>query len=230
MSAATLSESGRPPSTALTPRVRRRVRRTLSRHRLLLVALVLGVGALAAFAATRPPTTATVSVAVVARDLAPGRPLVTADVQTAEADPSTLPDGAIGPTDIPYGRLVAAPARRGEVLTDVAVLGPAVADNLPVGHALTTVAIRALVPGLLQVGDVVSIVATDPRRPTDTTVVAAAATVMLVPGGSTGGAGSDQPTTTSDGSLLVVAVPAAEALELSGLSTTQVVDVVVPAR
>jgi len=71
--------------------VRRRVRRALSRHRLLLVALVLGVGALAAFAATRPPTPATVSVAVVARDLAPGRPLVTADVQAAEADPPLCP-------------------------------------------------------------------------------------------------------------------------------------------
>jgi len=53
---------------------------------------------------------------------------------------------------------------------------------------------------------------------------------MAVPDGSTGGAGSDPPTMTSDGSLPVVAVPAAEALELSGLSTTQVVDVVVPAR
>lgn len=210
--------------------MQRRVRRALSRHRLLLVVLVLGLGVMAAFTATRPLTPATVAVAVVARDLAPGRPLVTADVQTAEADPATVPDGALDPTDVPYGRLVAAPARRGEVLTDVAMLGPAAVDTLPVGHSLATVTVRALVPGLLTVGDVVSIVATDPRRPADTTVVAAAATVVLVADGSAAGAASGPPTTTGDGSLLVVAVPTTEALELSGLSTTQVVDVVVPAR
>ncbi|CAN5871951.1 hypothetical protein BH20ACT6_BH20ACT6_16680 [soil metagenome] len=210
------------PASGLRSGLQRRVRRALSRHRLLLVALVLGVGGIAALAATRPPLPPTVPVAVAAHDLTPGRPLGARDVTSARADQATVPDGAYAPAEVPYGRLVAAPARRGEPLTDVSVLGPGVTDTLPSGHVLATVAVRALVPGLLRVGDVVAVVATDPRGSVETRVVASAATVVLVPGEAAAGAGGD-------GSLLVVAVPEDEALQLSGLSTTHVLDVLVPA-
>jgi len=207
--------------------LQRRLRRSVSRHRTVLVAAVLSVGVVVAVTAARPPPPESELVAVAAHDLVPGRPLTAADVRAVRIDPSAVPDGAYAPAEVPLGRLVAAPTRRGETLTDVAVLGPGLVGGLPRGSVLATVTVRAVVPGLLQVGDVVSVVATDPRGSVASQVVAEAATVMWV--ADVGAVGDAPDPGGGDASRLVVSVPAAEALELSALSTTQVLDILVPA-
>ncbi len=197
---------------------------------MLLVTLLLAVGVFAAVVATRPPMPQSVPVAVAARDLLPGRPLTDRDVMTVQAEPGTVPDGAYAPADAPIGRLLAAPARRGEPLTDVAVLGPGLTGGLARGDVLATVVVRSLVPGLLQIGDVVSVVATDPRGEAGARVVAPEATVVWLPDPAAE-TGNVDPAGRAAGAagLLVVAVPEAEALTLSGVSTSQVLDVLVPA-
>lgn len=192
------------------------------RHRPLLVAVLLAAALVAAVAAARPPAGPTEPVAVAERDLASGQ-VLTADAVTAvEMDAALVPTGAYSPADAPFGRLVAGPMRRGEPITDVAVVGPGLAAGLPTGHVLTTVSVRTTADTLVRSGDVVRVVATDPRRATSE-VVSDAATVVVVP--------ETDPSarTETGGTTVVLGVPEDEALVLTAASTTQVLDLLVPA-
>lgn len=186
--------------------------------------LVVGLTVLAAVTELRPPEPPSVPIAVAARDLVPGRPLTTHDVRTVRAEPALVPDGAYALADVPFGRLIAGPARRGEPLTDLSVVGPELVDVMPTGQVLVTVTVRPLPAHLVRAGDVVRVVATDPRRAASGTVVAPAATVVVPPGD----ADPEAQTGVGSGSTLVVSVPEPEALALSAASTTQVLDVLVP--
>ena len=203
--------------------LRRRVRRVVMRHRPLLVAALLGAALVAAVATVRPPAAPTELVAVAAHDLEPGRALTADDVTAVELDPALVPDGTYSPADAPFGRVVAGPVRSGEPVTDVAVVGPDFAAGLPAGHVLTTVSVRTPADILVQPGDLVRVVATDPRA-TTSEVVSDAATVVVVPE-------TDPATRTEVGATMVVlGVPEDEALGLTAASTAQVLDLLVPAR
>jgi Flp pilus assembly protein CpaB len=144
---------------------RRLAAHPLAAHRRLLAALLAGLAMLAGIAAVRPPAPATVTVLVAARDLAAGAALTLADLRSAALPPGAVPEGALRPGAAVLGRLVAGPVRRGEPLTDVRVLGPALLAAAARGPDVVAVPVRFADAGavtLLRPGDRVDVLAAPP--------------------------------------------------------------------
>ena len=110
-----MPDPGRRQLTGAAARARllRRTRRLLARHRALLAAGLVLTAVVGAVGAVRPPTEPAVEVAVASRDLTPGTRLSAADVRSAAFDPSLIPDGSYPPAEVPLGRPLAGPMRRG---------------------------------------------------------------------------------------------------------------------
>ncbi len=197
------------------PPARRRLRavRHQFRRRRRLIAAALAAGAVVAgVRAIAPPPPDTVDVLVAARDLPSGTLLDDNDL-VARTYPAELapPDASAAAT----GRVLAAPMGRGEVLTDVRVVGPALAAAA-VGE--TVLPVRLPDPGmatLLRAGDRIDLVATDPGTG-ETTVVARDVTVLAtptgVPDGPAGGAG---------GALVVLSASSAGATAITSAALSQ---------
>jgi hypothetical protein len=132
-----------------------------------------------------------VEVVVAARDLTPGIALTPDDVRIEKRLTTTVPDGSQASLGAMVGATLAGPTRRGEVLTDVRVLGSRLAEAAigPKAGADARIvplhlADSALID-LVRVGDVVDVLAAPPTdAPTGTAavtkVVATDAVVVLV--------------------------------------------------
>jgi Flp pilus assembly protein CpaB len=106
-------------------------------------------------------------VVVAAHDLHPGAALTADDVRLEKRLATTLPDGSQADLGVVVGSTLASPTRRGEVITDVRLLGSRLAETTA-GPGARIVPIHladsALVD-LVRVGDVVDVLAaptTDP--------------------------------------------------------------------
>ncbi|MEO3812044.1 Flp pilus assembly protein CpaB [Sphaerisporangium sp. B11E5] len=132
--------------------------RLITRHRRLLAALLAATALWCVTLAVQPPPTTPVLAA--AHDLSSG-PLTTTDLTVVNLPTTAVPDGALLPgTDI-TGRVLAAPLRRGEPLTDVRLLGPALIDTYGPGMRATPVRIHdATAATLLHPGDTVDVIGT----------------------------------------------------------------------
>jgi Flp pilus assembly protein CpaB len=130
-------------------------------------------------------------VVVAARDLPPGAALTTDDVRLEKHSATTIPDGSRADLAAVVGSTLAGPARRGEVLTDVRVLGSRLAEaaiGSKAGPGARIVPLHLADGALLdlvRVGDVVDVLAapaTDPATtaPPASRVVATDAVVVLV--------------------------------------------------
>lgn len=98
---------------------------------------------------------------VVAHDLRPGTALTPGDVRLEKRSATTLPDGSQADLDAVVGSTLASPTRRGEVLTDVRLLGSRLAESTAGPDARIVplhLADSALVD-LVRVGDVVDVLA-----------------------------------------------------------------------
>ncbi len=189
----------RPVDRLLTAiaRHRRGGRRARTMRRLAALGLLIAAGVLAT-ASRAPATEGAVAVQVAARDLPAGATLAAGDLRTvAVAQP---PDGVLPGMASPTGRVLAAPVRRGEILTDVRLLG----DQGPrAGPGRAAVPVRpddAGTVGLLQPGMRVAVIGVDPDGAVRT--LTTDAVVLWVPapaGDSRAGAG--------DGRLVVLSVP-----------------------
>lgn len=209
------------PASRLRSRWRRTRRAVLARRRAL-AALLVAAAALAGLRAVAAPAPDTVDVLVAAHDLPAGEPLRTEDLTQVAWPTGTAP---AGPADA-VGRVLAAPLRAGEPVTDVRLTGPDLASTTP---GLAAVPIRLPDPGiagLLRAGDRVDLLATDPADGV-TEEVAAQVLVLAVPGtghddagGSHGGAGS-----VPAGRLVVVAVPPGLVPTLVSASVTRLLSV-----
>lgn len=138
----------------------RAVRRAVLRRRRILAALLTAVAVAAGLHAVATPPPATIRVTVAARDLTSGTVLSAADVESAQFSPESVPDAVAA---APIGRVLAAPLRRGEPLTDLRLVGPALTDGHP---DLTAIPLRLPDAGmvdLLEVGDRIDVVAADPQ-------------------------------------------------------------------
>ena len=200
------------PGLPPTRRRLRAVRHQLRRRRRLIAAALVAAAAVSALRTLAPPPADTVDVLVAARDLPSGTRLADDDL-VVRAFPTDLapPDAATAAT----GRVLAAPVGRGEVLTDVRVVGPALALAQP-GETILPVRLPdAGMAMLLRPGDEVDLVATDPGTGTSA-VVARDVTVLSTPTG-----GPDGPAGGSGGALVVVGASAAEAIEISGAALSQ---------
>ena len=147
-----------------------------------LAALLTAVAVLASLRTLAPPPEPTARVLVAAHDLEPGAVLGADDLTAADYPVGTVPDGLARD---PVGRILAAPLRRGEPLTDVRLVGP----SLTAGYdGLVAVPVRLPDAGtvdLLTVGDRVDLVAADPGGG-GVRVVAAGVPVLALPRASGG--------------------------------------------
>jgi Flp pilus assembly protein CpaB len=181
-------------------------------------AVAAGLVVLAAVAALRSdPHGDQTDIVVATRDLSPGVELTAADVKLEKRLATTVPDGASRTVDTVVGSTLAGPARRGEMLTDVRLLGPRLAQ-LSAGPDARIVPLHLSDTALLDLvrpGDVVDVLAAadddiDPR------VVATDAVVVLVSEKQKGpGAGGDR--------VVLVALPAHAANDVAGATLMQAV-------
>lgn len=190
--------------------------RTVLARRIAAAALVV----LAGIAALRPdPGDARTDVLVAARDLSPGITLTADDVRVESRSAATLPDGYQHVVADLIGSTLAGPARRGEVLTDVRVLGSRLAA-LTAGPDARVVPLHladAAVLDLIRPGDVVDVLgAVSAEADAQPRMVAAGAIVVLV-SPKPKGVGS------SDDRVVLVALPASAATALAGATLVQTV-------
>lgn len=168
----------------------------LARRRLL-AALCAGTAVAAGIHAVAAPASPTVAVLTAAHDLPAGSVLADSDLRPLPMPPDIVPDGiavdAVGGT-------LAAPVRAGEPITDVRLVG---ADLAAAHPELTTLPVRmpdAGLVGLLEAGDRIDLIATDPQAG-GSRVVAADALVLATPA-STNPAQATSPS----GALVVLGV------------------------
>ena len=195
--------------------------RTIAARRVAAGALVV-LAAVAAFRSN--PGGDHVDVVVAAHDLSPGVQLTADDLRVENRSASTLPDGSQNNFTALVGSTLAGPARRGEVLTDVRLLGPRLAEAT-VGPNARIVPLHLAESALLDLirpGDVVDVLAAATGSDAVTggqpepQVVATNAVVVLVserPKGA--GAGSDR--------VVLVALPAEAANDVAGAALVQTV-------
>jgi Flp pilus assembly protein CpaB len=204
------------PGLPPTRRRLRAVRHQLRRRRRLLAAALTAVAVLGGLRALAPPEPNTVEVLVAARDLPSGTRLDDGDLVAHDYPQDLAPPDAASTA---LGRVLAAPLGRGEVLTDARVVGPGLALAEPGQTILPLRLPDAGMATLLQPGDEVDLVATDPGTGASRIVareVTVLATPRGVPDGPAGGAG---------GALVVVGTSATEAIDISSAALSQFVTV-----
>jgi Flp pilus assembly protein CpaB len=167
----------------LSVRIRDRltsVRRAVLRRRRVLAVLCTMAGVAAGVHATAPPAPPTDRVVVAGRDLPAGAVLDSGDLRTVAMAPGTVPEGVLTRVAEAAGAILAAPLRAGEPLTDVRLVGPGLAATAPGTVALPVRVSDAAQAGLLEVGDEIDLLATEPESRT-TTTVASGVVVLAVP-------------------------------------------------
>ncbi|MDQ1695095.1 MAG: pilus assembly protein CpaB [Frankiaceae bacterium] len=194
----------------------RRLTAALGGRRRLVAAALLAVAVMAALRVVTPAPARTVLVWAAARDLTGGRPLDPADLTRVALPIAAVPAGALRAGAQVAGRLLAAPMRRGEPLTDVRLLEPSLLAALP-EPGLVAVPIRvadgSAAAALVHPGDRIDVLAVaDPTAggPSRPTTVATAVRVLAVPGRDN--AAGD------GGGLVVVAVTSGQAAALAQAS------------
>jgi Flp pilus assembly protein CpaB len=155
----------------------RTVRRVVLSRRRPLAALLAAGTVLAGFHEVRAPTVPTESVLTAARDLPAGTTLEPEDLRPVSFAAGTAPAGL---ADNAVGRVLAAPVRAGEPVTDVRLVGAQPAAAYPGRVAVPVRLPDAGMAALLQVGDRIDLVAADPQGGT-ARVVAVDLPVLALP-------------------------------------------------
>jgi Flp pilus assembly protein CpaB len=181
------------------------------RRRRLLAALCALVAVWAGLRATAAPPPPRVPVTVAAHDLGAGAVLRPADLTTVRFAPGTVPSGGLRD---PVGRRLAAPLRRGQPVTDTAVVGPALADDHPGLVALPVRLPDTAMAELLTVGDAIDVVSVDPQGGPAASV-AQGALVLALPPPAADAAADGLP-----GRLVVLGVREADVVAVSSASVT----------
>lgn len=198
-----------PAGSGRVPLFFRRVRRVVLARRRLLAALLAGVAVTAAVQAATAPPQPTVGVLTAARDLPAGAVIGSDDVASVDFAEGSVPSGVVRDA---VGRILAAPVRRGEAVTDVRLVGPALTSGDP---ELTAVPVRlpdAGMVALLDVGDRIDLIGTDPQS-SGASVVATGVPVLALPRTPVDAGGSGQP-----GGLVVVGAAPTEVTRLADAS------------
>ncbi len=179
-----------------------------------------GLVVLAGVAALRPnPDGERAQVVVAARDLSPGAALTADDLRLEKRLAPTIPDGSQSDIDTIVGSTLAGPTRRGEVLTDVRLLGRRLAESAagPDARLVPVHPVDIAVAELVRPGDVVDIVAaSETNSAAAARVVATGAIVVLVSAKQKAQAATSE-------RVVLVALPAASANAVAGAALTQTV-------
>ncbi len=187
--------------------------RTVRARRVAAGVLVLLAGA----AAIRSdPQGERVEVVVASRDLAPGTALTADDISVEYRSARTVPAGALTDVSSVLATTLAGPARRGEVLTDVRLLGSRLTEAAagPDARIVGLHPADAALVDLVRPGDVVDVVTADDAAdpPGGPRVVASGGIVVLV---------SDKQN--HDDRVVLVALPATAAVAVAGTTLAQAV-------
>ena len=156
-----------------------------------------------------------------AADLPAGKTLAPGDVSSISVPPGLVPAGNPGSEAAFEGKQLAAPLRRGQLLTDAQILGPGLLAGSPPGSA--AVPLRMADPASVQLvspGQLVNVVLTGGNgfdQAGESQILAEAVPVLWtsVPGGKAG----PWPATAETDGLVVVAAAADQARRLAGAST-----------
>jgi Flp pilus assembly protein CpaB len=175
----------------------RTVRRVVLSRRRPLAALLAAGAVLAGFHEVRAPADPTESVLTAARDLPAGTTLEPEDLHQVSFAAGTAPAGL---AENAVGRVLAAPVRAGEPVTDVRLVGAQPAAAYPDRVAVPVRLPDAGMAALLQVGDRIDLVAADPQSGM-AHVVAADLPVLALP------AADDDLSGGLPGRLVVLAAP-----------------------
>jgi len=179
-----------------------------------------GLVVLAGVAALRPnPDGERAQVVVAARDLSPGAALTADDLRLEKRLAPTIPDGSQSDIDTIVGSTLAGPTRRGEVLTDVRLLGRRLAESAagPDARIVPVHPVDGALADLVRPGDVVDIIAaSETNSAAVARVVATNAIVVLVSAKQKAQAATSE-------RVVLVALPAASANAVAGAALTQTV-------
>lgn len=165
-------------------------------------------------------------VVVAAHDLVPGRVITPDDVRAVDRPASDLPGGSTPDPGTVIGRTVSSPVRGGEILTDVRVLGPRLAEAATRSSDARVVPVKladAALADLIREGDRVDVLTVgathgvDTGRSRDATVLASGATVVLVTPEQPSGARRDR--------VVMLALPATAASAVAAASLTDAITV-----
>jgi Flp pilus assembly protein CpaB len=183
-----------------------------------------GLVVLAGIATLRSnPDADSAEVVVAVRDLRPGTALTLDDVQLERRLATTVPDGSQADMGAVLGSTLASPTRRGEVLTDVRLLGSRLAESTagPGARIVPLHLADSALIDLVRVGDVVDVLAAPAADApamgqAASRVVATDAVVVLV--------SAKQKVQAADGDRVVlVALPARVANTVAGSALGQTV-------
>jgi Flp pilus assembly protein CpaB len=183
-----------------------------------------GLVVLAGIATLRSnPDADSAEVVVAVRDLRPGAALTLDDVQLERRLATTVPDGSQADLGAVLGSTLASPTRRGEVLTDVRLLGSRLAESTagPGARIVPLHLADSALIDLVRVGDVVDVLAAPAgdapaAGQAASRVVATDAVVVLV--------SAKQKVQAADGDRVVlVALPARVANTVAGSALGQTV-------
>jgi Flp pilus assembly protein CpaB len=212
-----------------------RFRRPRSPVRLARQVAAATLACLALVLALRPPPPATARasaqptglVVVATADLAAGTVLSSETLAAIDLPASLVPAGAAAEPGALTGRVLAAPVRAGEPVTDVRVVGPGLWSQVPAGLVAAPVRLADLaVATLLRAGDRVDVLAAAGGAdggPASVDVVAEGALVLTAPAA---GADPRPAVGVPDGSgLLVLAVPPGTAQRLAAAGATSTLTV-----
>ncbi|MGH3524926.1 MAG: SAF domain-containing protein [Mycobacterium sp.] len=190
--------------------------RTVLARRIAAAALVV----LAGVAALRPdPGGDRAEVVVAARDLSPGAALTPEDLRLEKRLATTIPEGSQADIGVIVGSTLAGPTRRGEVLTDVRLLGRRLAESTagPDARIVPLHPADSALADLVRPGDVVDVVAaSDADSKSNPRVVATDAIVVLV-------SAKQKAQAAANDRVVLVALPAASANALAGATLVQTV-------
>lgn len=187
-------------------------------HRRLLAAGLLAGSVAFGLQALAPPPPPTVPVVAAARDLPAGARLSPDQLELVRLPAGTLPDGAARTVGDVSGATLLAGVRRGELLTDVRLVGPAGVAGLGPGLVATPVRIAdADAARLVRPGAVVDVLAAGGGTEggyVAARLVAAAVRVLAVPPAADGFGGGQ------DGALVLLATTDETAARLAGAAVT----------
>ncbi|GAC1598858.1 MAG: hypothetical protein NVS3B6_07590 [Pseudarthrobacter sp.] len=200
---------------------RRRLVSWLSRNRRLAIALLLCIAAGITVHQLTPPPADTATTLAAARDLPAGTALTAPDLARVKVPPHLVSDGSIADPSHATGKQLAAPLRKGQLLTDSQLLGPGLLTGTPPSSA--AVPLRMADPSSIQLvspGQLVNVVLTgangyDQNSPSE---VLASSVPVLWTSGQGGKTGQWLGTGETDG-LIVVAASPEQAARLAGAST-----------
>ncbi len=162
-------------------------------------------------------------VVVAARDLGPGTALTAQDIRIEKRSATSVPDGSQADVGTVVGATLAGPARRGEIITDVRLLGNRLADSTagPGARLVPLHLADSALLDLVRVGDVVDVLAAPTAASPEATppasrVVATDAVVVLVSARQKNQAADDD-------RVVLVALPARVANTVAGSALGQAV-------